>query len=85
VPLGVRVRDRVIVFRTATNPTGSTGTTDPGAPAVSRSAQVLAVDAGSAANGGTTVIAVVVDASDAAAVAAAAASGQASLVVEGGH
>jgi co-chaperonin GroES (HSP10) len=87
VPLGVRVGDRVIVFRAATNPTGGSGTvtTDPGASAVSRNAQVLAIDAGSAANGGTTVIAVVVDASDAAAVAAAAAAGQASLVVEGGH
>lgn len=93
VPLGVRVGDHVIVFRTPTNPTNAAGasagtsaaTTDPGAPVVSRNAQVLAIDAGSATNGGTTVVSVVVDASDAAAVAAAAASGQASLVVEGGH
>lgn len=87
VPLGVRVGDRVIVYRTATNPPGSggTATTDASALVVSRNAQVLAVDAASATNGGTTVLAVVVDASDAGAVAAAAASGQASLVVEGGH
>jgi len=87
VPLGLRVGDRVVVIRTPTNPTSSsgTGTDAPAAQLASRNAEVLAVDAGSATNGGTTVVAVVVDASDAAAVAAASASGQASLVVEGGH
>lgn len=87
VPLGVRVGDRVMVIRTATNPTnaGGTATAEPPPPIVSRNAQVLAVDAASVTNNGTTVVAVVVDAGDSGAVAAAAASGQASLVVEGGR
>jgi hypothetical protein len=88
VPLGVRVGDRVIVIRTPTNPTSagtSAGTTDALPPVVARNAQVLAIDNASATNGGTTVVSVVVDATDAPSVAAAAASGQASLVVEGGH
>ena len=87
VPLGVRAGDRVMVIRTATNPTnaGGPGTAEPPPPIVSRNAQVLAVDAASVTNNGTTVVAVVVDAGDSGAVAAAAASGQASLVVEGGR
>lgn len=89
VPLGVRVGDRVVVIRTPTTPTAATGAsgigTDTAGAVLSRNAEVLAVDAGSATNGGTTVVSVVVDAADAGAVAAAAASGQVSLVVEGGH
>jgi hypothetical protein len=85
VPLGVRVGDRVIVVRTPTNPGGATANNDAAVSIVSRNAQVLAVDSGSATNGGPTMVAVVVDAGDAATVAAASASGQASLVVEGGH